>query len=55
MGEASYRTEGETVTLMIKHGLANAFGKFDEYQFAKYNRDGAVKLRDVLFLTHKQK
>lgn len=36
----------------IKIGLATAFGKFDEYALAKYNRDGAVKLRDVLFLTH---
>jgi len=38
--------------MMLKNGIADAFGKFDEYQFAKYNRDGAVKLRDVLFMTH---
>ena len=38
--------------MMLKHGLADAFGKFDEYQFSKYNREGTVKLRDVLFLTH---
>jgi hypothetical protein len=31
-------------------GLASAFGKFDEYQLAKYSRDKAVKLRDVLRL-----
>lgn len=36
----------------LKIGLARALGKFDEYQLAKYNRDGAVKLRDVLFLSH---
>lgn len=36
----------------VKRGLALAFGKFDEYQLAKYNRDAAVKLRDVLFLCH---
>lgn len=36
----------------VKTGLAKAFGKFDEYALAKYNRDGAVKLRDVLFLCH---
>jgi hypothetical protein len=36
----------------VRKGLAYAFGKFDEYQLAKYNRDGAVKLRDVLFLCH---
>ena len=29
-----------------------AFAKFDAYQLAKYDRDGAVRLRDVLFLTH---
>ena len=33
-------------------GIANAFLKFDEYQFAKYDRDGEIKLRDVLFKTH---
>jgi len=36
----------------IQKGLANCFNKFDEYQFAKYNRDGAVKLKDALFLVH---
>lgn len=36
----------------MKSGLALAFEKFSEYQFAKYDRDGPVKLRDVLFLTH---
>jgi 60 kDa SS-A/Ro ribonucleoprotein len=36
----------------VKRGLARAFGKFDAYRLAKYNRDSAIKLRDVLFLTH---
>jgi len=36
----------------VKRGLARAFSKFDAYQLAKYDRDGAVKLRDVLFLCH---
>lgn len=37
----------------IQKGLAEAFNKFDEYQFSKYNRDSAaVKLRDALFLVH---
>jgi hypothetical protein len=36
----------------VKKGLAAAFPKFDEYQLAKYDRDGPVKLRDVLFLSH---
>lgn len=36
----------------MKKGLAEAFKKFDAYALGKYNRDGAIKLRDVLFLTH---
>jgi 60 kDa SS-A/Ro ribonucleoprotein len=36
----------------VKKGLALAFKKFNEYSLAKYNRDNAVKLRDVLFLCH---
>ncbi len=36
----------------VKKGLAKAFTKFDAYSLAKYNRDGAIKLRDVLFLCH---
>lgn len=35
-----------------KRGLGRAFRKFNEYALAKYDRDGAVKLRDVLRLTH---
>ena len=36
----------------LQKGLGTAFNRFDEYQFAKYNRDGAIKLRDALFLVH---
>lgn len=37
----------------IQNGLKEAFNRFDEYQFAKYDRDGqAVRLRDALFLVH---
>jgi hypothetical protein len=36
----------------VKKGLAAAFPKFDEYQLAKYDRSGPIKLRDVLFLCH---
>ena len=36
----------------IQKGLAESFNRFDEYQFAKYNRQGEVKLRDALFLVH---
>jgi 60 kDa SS-A/Ro ribonucleoprotein len=36
----------------MKRGLREAFTKFNAYSLAKYNRDAAVKLRDVLFLVH---
>ncbi len=36
----------------IQKGLAKAFNRFDEYQFAKYNQNTEVKLRDALFLVH---
>ena len=36
----------------IQHGLAEAFNRFDEYQFAKYNRNAEIKLKDALFLVH---
>ncbi len=36
----------------VQKGLADAFNQFDEYQFAKYNRTGSVRLRDALFLVH---
>lgn len=36
----------------LQKGLAAAFENFDEYQFAKYDRNTAIKLRDVMFLTH---
>lgn len=42
----------KTLSAQMKKGLAKALTKFDEYQLAKYDRAGAVRLRDVLFLTH---
>lgn len=36
----------------VQKGLALSFNKFDEYQFAKYNRSGVVTLKDALFLVH---
>lgn len=41
-----------SLAAQLKVGLARALKKFSEYSLAKYNRDGAVKLRDVLFLSH---
>ena len=42
----------QPIAAQVKKGLAQAFTKFDEYALAKYNRDGDIKLRDVLFLCH---
>jgi hypothetical protein len=36
----------------LKDGLAKAFPKFSAYDLAKYNREEAIKLRDVLFICH---
>ena len=36
----------------LKKGIADAFHNFNAYQFAKYDRDGSVKLRDVGRLVH---
>lgn len=36
----------------LKRGIAKSFYNFDAYQFAKYDRDGTVKLKDVLRLVH---
>ena len=40
------------VSKQMKKGLARAFARFDAYQLAKYDRDGAIRLRDVMFLVH---
>jgi uncharacterized protein with von Willebrand factor type A (vWA) domain len=42
----------QPVSAQVKKGLARALNKFDAYALAKYDRDGPVRLRDVLFLTH---
>jgi len=42
----------QPLSAQVKKGLAAAFGKFDEYALAKYDRASAVRLRDVLFLSH---
>lgn len=37
----------------IQNGLKESFNRFDEYQFAKYNRkDKQVTLKDALFIVH---
>lgn len=52
---ANERTETKKLNKLskqIQKGLAKSFNKFDEYQFAKYNRKGDVTLKDALFLVH---
>jgi len=51
-GKAGRHVKHASLPKQFKVGLARAFGKFDGYQLAKYNRDSEVKLRDVLFLCH---
>lgn len=47
-----WKDKKQPLSAQVKKGLAMAFQKFNGYQLAKYNRDGAIKLRDVLFLCH---
>jgi hypothetical protein len=47
-----WKEKRQPLSKQVKIGLASAFTQFNEYALAKYNRDGAVKLRDVLFLCH---
>ena len=47
-----WRSGRRPLSKQVKLGLARALGKFDAYQLAKYDRDGPIKLRDVLFLAH---
>lgn len=49
-----YWMEGkQPLTNKVKKGLATAFCKFNEYQFAKYNRKSdVIKIRDVMFMVH---
>jgi hypothetical protein len=44
--------ERAPLSAQVKKGLAAAFTRFDEYALAKYDRAGAVRLQDVLFLCH---
>jgi hypothetical protein len=46
------RKQLHRLSKQVQRGLSQAFNRFDEYQFAKYNRDTVVTLRDALFLVH---
>jgi 60 kDa SS-A/Ro ribonucleoprotein len=47
-----WKDKRQPLSAGVKRGLAAAFRMFNAYQLAKYNRDGKVKLRDVLMLCH---
>ena len=47
-----WRKGRKPIPKQAKLGLARAFAKFDAYALAKWNRDGAIKLRDVMRLVH---
>lgn len=47
-----WKEKRQPLSAQVKRGLAAAFQKFNAYELAKWNQDGAVKLRDVLFLCH---
>ena len=50
---AIYWKDGrQPLSSQVKKGLARAFTKFDEYALGKWDKDGSVKLKDVLFLSH---
>lgn len=50
---AIYWKDGrKKVPRQLKAGIAKAFPKFNAYALGKYNRNGAVKLRDALFISH---
>ena len=47
-----WRGGRKPIANQLKKGLARAFGKFDEYQLAKWDKPKEIKLRDVLRLVH---
>lgn len=50
---ALYWKDGrQPLSAQVKRGLGRAFGRFSAHQLSKWNREDAVKLRDVMFLTH---
>ena len=48
-----WKDKKQPLSAQVKKGLAAAFSKFNEYELAKWQKaEAAIKLRDVLFLTH---
>lgn len=47
-----YWAEGRTpISKQLRRGLGWALRRYNEYELAKYNRDGKVRLRDILFIS----
>jgi hypothetical protein len=51
-GNSSQVKKLNKLSKQIKLGLSLAFNKFGEHQFAKYDREGEISLKDALFLVH---
>lgn len=47
-----FRGGRRPLSAQMKRGLAMAFEKFNEYSLAKFDQPGAIRIRDVLFLSH---
>lgn len=47
-----WKNEKKPLCNQAKKGLAESFHNFNEYKFAKYDRNSIIKLRDVMFLCH---
>lgn len=47
-----YFGDKKSIPMAVKRGISDALNKFDEYQFAKYDRAGEVKMSDLLRIVH---
>jgi 60 kDa SS-A/Ro ribonucleoprotein len=47
-GDKANANKTKTIPNMVRQGLQIAFGKFDEYRLAKYDRDNVIKLSDAI-------
>lgn len=47
-----WKPNKQPISNQVKKGLAAAFLKFTEYQLGKWDKGGAIKLKDVMILTH---
>jgi 60 kDa SS-A/Ro ribonucleoprotein len=47
-----YQDGKQPLAMSVRKGLQDAFTRFKEYNFAKYDRDQKIKFRDVMNLVH---